>query len=213
MIRILKNLFFGFLVSFLGSLPLGYLNIVGVAILAHSKWQSLVLYLLGVILVEVVVVYGTIFFVNQLRANKKWMKNIDFFAIFFLLGLALLFRLSSNDSVASVDFLKEYAAYSSFFIGLVLCALNFLQIPFWVGWNLYLVNANRIVLTRQLQHFYLLGIIIGTFLGMLLAIVVLDSLAQKKFSFTSYILPVFIPIFFVVLAIFQMKKVYQKYLR
>jgi hypothetical protein len=212
MIRILKNLFFGFLVSFLGSLPLGYLNIVGVAILAHSKWQSLVLYLLGVILVEVVVVYGTIFFVNQLVANKKWMKNIDFFAIFFLLGLAVVFRLSSNDSVASVDFLKEYVAYSSFFIGLVLCALNFLQIPFWVGWNLYLVNANRIVLTRQLQHFYLLGIIIGTFLGMLLAIVVLDSLAQKNFSFTSYILPVFIPIFFVILAIFQMKKVYQKYL-
>ncbi|TAF73903.1 MAG: hypothetical protein EAZ58_00435 [Flavobacterium sp.] len=209
--RILKNLFFGFLVSFLGSLPLGYLNIVGVAILAHSKWQSLVLYLLGVILVEVVVVYGTIFFVNQLVANKKWMKNIDFFAIFFLLGLAVVFRLSSNNSVASVDFLKEYEANSSFIIGLVLCAFNFLQIPFWVGWNLYLVNANRIVLTRQLQHFYLLGIIIGTFLGMLLAIVVLDSLAQKNFSFTSYILPVFIPIFFVVLAIFQLKKVYQKY--
>lgn len=208
----LKNVFFGFLVSFLGSLPLGYLNIVGVAILGHSKWQSLMLYLLGVILVEVVVVYGTIFFVNQLVANKKWMKNIDFFAIFFLLGLAVVFRLSSNDSVASVDFLKEYVAYSSFFIGLVLCAFNFLQIPFWVGWNLYLVNANRIVLTRQLQHFYLLGIIIGTFLGMLLAIVVLDSLAQKNFSFTSYILPVFIPIFFVVLAIFQIKKVYQKYL-
>lgn len=208
----LKNVFFGFLVSFLGSLPLGYLNIVGVAILGHSKWQSLMLYLLGVILVEVVVVYGTIFFVNQLVTNKKWMKNIDFFAIFFLLGLAVVFRLSSNDSVASVDFLKEYVAYSSFFIGLVLCAFNFLQIPFWVGWNLYLVNANRIVLTRQLQHFYLLGIIIGTFLGMLLAIVVLDSLAQKKFSFTSYILPVFIPIFFVVLAIFQIKKVYQKYL-
>nr|WP_315158022.1 hypothetical protein [uncultured Flavobacterium sp.] len=208
----LKNVFFGFLVSFLGSLPLGYLNIVGVAILGHSKWQSLMLYLLGVILVEVVVVYGTIFFVNQLVANKKWMKNIDFLAIFFLLGLAVVFRLSSNDSVASVDFLKEYVAYSSFFIGLVLCALNFLQIPFWVGWNLYLVNANRIVLTRQLQHFYLLGIIIGTFLGMLLAIVVLDSLAQKNFSFTSYILPVFIPIFFVVLAIFQIKKVYQKYL-
>lgn len=210
---ILKNIFFGFLVSFLGSLPLGYLNIVGVAILAHSKWQSLVLYLLGVILVEVVVVYGTIFFVNQLVANKKWMKNIDFFAIFFLLGLAVVFRLSSNDSIASVDFLKEYVAYSSFFIGLVLCALNFLQIPFWVGWNLYLVNANRIVLTHRLQHFYLLGIIFGTFLGMLLSIVVLDSLAQKNFSFTSYILPVFIPIFFVVLAIFQMKKVYQKYLR
>jgi len=210
---ILKNIFFGFLVSFLGSLPLGYLNIVGVAILSHSKWQSLVLYLLGVILVEVVVVYGTIFFVNQLVANKKWMKNIDFFAIFFLLGLAVVFRLSSNDSVASVDFLKEYAAYSSFFIGLVLCAFNFLQIPFWVGWNLYLVNAKRIVLTHRLQHFYLLGIIFGTFLGMFIAIVVLDSLAQKNFSFTSYILPVFIPIFFVILAIFQMKKVYQKYLR
>ncbi|OAZ03257.1 hypothetical protein [Flavobacterium succinicans] len=210
---ILKNLFFGFLVSFLGSLPLGYLNIVGVAILAHSKWQSLTFYLLGVILVEVLVVYGTILFVNRLVINKKWMRNIDFFAIFFLLGLALAFRLSSRYSVTSVDFLKQYVAYSSFVIGLVLCALNFLQIPFWVGWNLYLVNANRIVLTHRLKHFYLLGIVLGTFWGMLLAIVVLDSLAQENFFFSSYILPVFIPVFFVVLAIFQTKKVYQKYLR
>jgi hypothetical protein len=210
---IIKNLFFGFLVSFLGSLPLGYLNIVGVAILAHSKWHALMLYLLGVILVEIWVVYVTILFVKQLVANKKWMRNIDFFAIFFLLGLALVFRLSSNNSIASVGFLKEYAAYSSFFIGMVLCALNFLQLPFWVGWNLYLVNANRIVLTHKLQHFYLLGIIFGTFLGMLLAIVVLDSVAQENFFFSSYILPVFIPIFFVILAIFQTKKVYQKYLR
>lgn len=211
--RILKNFFFGFLVSFLGSLPLGYLNIIGVAIFAHSKWQSLVFYLLGVILIEVVVVYGTIFFVNQLVANKKWMKNVDFFGIFFLLSLAVVFWLSSNDSSTSIDFLKKYMVYPSFFIGLILCTFNFLQIPFWMGWNLYLHNANHIVLTSRLRHFYLLGIVFGTFFGMLLAIVILDSLAQKNFSFSTFILPVFIPIFFLILAFFQIRKVYQKYLK
>ena len=211
--RILKNLFFGFLVSFLGSLPLGYLNIIGVEVYTNYFLESLIFYLIGVLCVEAVVIYFTIVFANQLVANKKWMKNIDFFAVVFLVGLSFLFFKGASPSIQQSDYIKDYIQYSTFVIGMVLCAFNFLQIPFWVGWNLFLLNANRIDLQGTLKLYYILGTLVGTFFGMLLAIVVLSELSTVDFSFTRYILPVVVPVFFLVLAALQARKVYIKYIK
>ena len=48
----IKNIFVGFLVSFIGSIPLGYLNVVGFDIYAQKGLISTVFYLLGVVIVE-----------------------------------------------------------------------------------------------------------------------------------------------------------------
>jgi len=207
----LKNIFFGFIVSFLGSLPLGYLNIIGVEIYSKSGLNDLVPYLLGVIVVEAIVIYFTVIFATQLAKNKKLLKIIDFFAVFFFLMLAYLFYLNSNQSTEQQFQLGDYVHYSPFSMGMVLCGVNFLQIPFWLYWNLYLMNASAISLVRKLKYFYILGTLGGTFVGMLSIIVLLTSLTQSSISFSKYILPVVIPVFFVVLAIFQMYKVYKKH--
>ena len=211
--RILKNLFFGFLVSFLGSLPLGYLNIIGVEVYTNYFLESLIFYLIGVLCIEAVVIYFTIVFANQLITNEKWMKNIDFFAVVFLVGLSFLFFKGASPSIQQSDYIKDYIQYSTFVIGMVLCAFNFLQIPFWVGWNLFLLNANRIDLQGTLKLYYIVGTLVGTFFGMLLAIVVLSELSTVDFSFTRYILPVVVPVFFLVLAALQARKVYIKYIK
>jgi len=209
----LKNIFFGFIVSFLGSLPLGYLNIVGVEIL--SKWgiNPLIFYLFGVIVVESVVIYFTVIFASQLAENSRLMKFIDFFAVFFLLLIAYLFYSQSNQSAQDHDYLEDYVQYSPFLIGMVLCGLNFLQIPFWLGWNLYLMNANYIVLGKKLKFHYVLGTLVGTFFGMISVIVLLESLSLKILDYSKVIMPIVIPLFFIGLAIFQMKKVYEKYFK
>ena len=207
------NITAGFLVSFVGSLPLSYLNIVGVEVFSKFGINPLVSYLIGVVIVQTIVVYCTVIFANQLVGNKKLMKGIDFFAVFFLLLLAYLFYAHSNQTVEEHNYLEGYVRYSPFLIGMVLCGLNFLQIPFWMAWNLYLLNANHISLYFKLKYHYIFGTLLGTFFGMLGAIVVLDSLSQTTFLFSKYIMPICIPLFFVVLAFFQTFKVYKKYLR
>ena len=211
--KALKNIFFGFLVSFLGSLPLGYLNIIGVEVFSKLGINSLVFYLFGVILVEAVVIYFTVIFANQLAENKKILKFIDFFAVFFFLLLAYLFYINFNQTTEDHNYLDDYVQYSPFLIGMVLCGLNFLQIPFWMGWNLYLMNAKSISLIKNLKFYYILGTLVGTFFGMLTAILLLDSFSQITFSFSKYIVPIVIPLFFIALAVFQAYKVYKKYFR
>jgi len=211
--KALKNIFIGFLVSFLGSLPLGYLNIIGVDIFSKLGIDSLIFYLFGVTLVEAVVIYFTVIFANQLAENKKILKVIDFFGVFFFLLLAYLFYAHSNQSSEELNYLDDYSHYSPFVIGMVLCSLNFLQIPFWMGWNLYLINAEYISLAKKLKFYYIIGTLIGTFFGMLAVIVLLNTLSQNTLSFSKYIVPIMIPMFFVVLAFIQMVKVYKKYFR
>ena len=209
----IKNITVGFIVSFLGSLPLGYLNIIGVEVFSKFGMNSLVSFLVGVIIAQTVVVYFTVIFANRLINNDRLMKGIDFLAVFFLLLLAYLFYAHSNQTVEEHNYLEGYVEYSPFLIGMVLCALNFLQIPFWMAWNLYLMNANHISLVKKLKFHYILGTLIGTFWGMFLAILVLESLSHTDFAFSKYIMPVCIPLFFLVLAALQTFKVYKKYHR
>jgi threonine/homoserine/homoserine lactone efflux protein len=208
-----KNITVGFIVSFLGSLPLGYLNIIGVEVFSKFGMNSLVSFLIGVIIAQTVVVYLTVIFANKLVSNKKLMKGIDFFAVLFLLLLAYLFYAHSNQTAEEHNHLEDYVQYSPFLIGMVLCTLNFLQIPFWMAWNLYLMNASHISLARKLKFHYIFGTLMGTFWGMFVAILALDSLSHSTFSFSKYIMPLCIPLFFVVLALYQTFKVYKKYFK
>ena len=209
--KAIKNIFVGFLVSFVGSIPLGYLNVIGFEIYSKFGLYSLILFLLGVVLVEMLVIYFTLLFAKQLVDNKKLMKAIDFFAIAFLLLIAYTFYAGSNETAAGQGVLEKYSSYSPFLIGLSLSAINFLQVPFWTGWNLYLMNANYITVGSKLKFFYIGGTLVGTFVGMLSLVLILDTLAQNTTSFSKYIVPIVIPLFFVVLAFFQMGKVCKKY--
>jgi hypothetical protein len=82
--KAIKNILVGFIVSFIGSIPLGYLNIIGFQIYAEFGIENLVLYLLGVVFVEAFVIYCTLIFANRLINNIKLMRLIDVFGIFFL---------------------------------------------------------------------------------------------------------------------------------
>lgn len=210
--KLLKNSVVGFIVSFIGSIPLGYLNIVGFEIYTGFGFKSLLLFLLGVVIVEAFVVYFTMLFAHKLVENKKLMKAIDVFGIVFLLFLAYSFYSHANQSIAGKDYLKTYVAYSPFLIGLLLSSLNFLQLPFWTAWNLYLINASYIkVSDSSLKGFFVAGTVVGTVAGMLTLIYVLHTISTTATGLSSYLMPVVIPLIFIVLALVQLYKVVKKY--
>ncbi|MGE6353757.1 hypothetical protein ACQKCJ_07740 [Flavobacterium sp. NPDC079362] len=209
----IKNISVGFLVSFLGSIPLGYLNLVGLEIYAKSGLHNLIFFLFGVVFVETFVIYFTLIFAKRLIQSKRLMKIIDFFSIVFMFGLALFFYFNFRQTTKSNNYLQEYFMYSPFVIGVVLNCFNFLQLPFWTSWNLYLLNGKYIAIERKLKYYYIAGTLIGVFLGMFSLIVLLQTLFQKTNHFSKYLMPVFIPLVFIILGSFQVFKVYKKYFK
>jgi len=204
-----KNIFVGFLVSFIGSIPLGYLNVVGFQVYEKLGLSPTVLYLLGVIIIEFSVIYFTLIFARRLAENKKLTKYIEGFSIVFMFVLAYVFYSSAK---AKSEFSTTYN-YAPFLLGLVLSCLNFIQIPFWTGWNLWLLNGKYIEVSKTRKYFYVFGTIVGTFCGMLVLILSLHYFATNVEFLSKYLMQIIIPLVFVSMGILQAVKFYKKHYR
>lgn len=207
----LKNIFVGFLISFIGSIPLGYLNVVGYEVYKKFGIEETIFYLFGVISIEFLVIYFTLLFANQLIANKKLIKFIEAFSIIFMFLLAYIFYSSASKEAENQSVLAKYVDYSPFVVGLILSCLNFIQIPFWTSWNLYLLNGNYIEISKSRKYFYVFGTILGTFCGMLVLILSLDYVTNQTDFLAKYLMKIIIPLVFAGLGIFQAYKFYKKY--
>jgi thiamine transporter ThiT len=204
-----KNIGVGFLVSFIGSIPLGYLNVVGFQVYQKSELQPTIEYLLGVISIEFFVIFFTLIFANRLAANKKLTKYIEGFSVLFMFLLAAIFYFGSNSKEA----ISNSFDYAPFVLGMVLSCLNFIQIPFWTGWNLWLLNGKYIEVSGARKYGYVFGTIVGTFSGMLTLILSLHYFSTNVDFLSKYLMQIIIPLVFLGLGIFQGIKFYGKYFR
>lgn len=204
--KYLKNFIVGLLVSFVGSIPLGYLNFIGFDIYNKSTFLKLVYYLLGVVIIEGIVIYLTLYFAEKLNLNPKIKKFISIFSIFFLFALAFYFSKESTNDYAKTNY---FLLYPAFVTGLFLSCLNFVQIPFWLSWNLYLLNQNYISSEKKQANIYVLGTLLGTFLGMLVLILGLKQVTETGVINSNFITNK-IWILFLVLALFQVFQLFRK---
>ena len=117
--KILKNIIVGFVVSFIGSIPLGYLNLIGYQIYFNSNISQLNLYLFGVLCIEAIVIYTTLKLSSKVAMNPKWKNYISIFSFIFLLGIALLTYNSSSNESNSLDKYNTYLSYSAFISGTI----------------------------------------------------------------------------------------------
>ncbi len=208
-----RNIIVGFGISFIGSIPLGYLNVIGYRLYHRTDFNSLVAYLLGVMIIESLVIYCTLAFAQRISKNEKLMKYIEFFSILFMIGMAYYFRVSSSNGALPDNESGRYESFSPFFKGLAFSCINFMQVPFWTGWNIYLVNEKYITAEKKYRLPYVGGSSVGTFSGMLVFILLLDLIVSRTGFLSTYLMPVIIPILFLGMAIYQSIKFYLKYYR
>lgn len=210
--QIFKNIIVGFAISFVGSIPLGYLNLIGYQIYSTSNFTQLNLYLFGVLFVEAIVNFITLKFSSKIALNTKLKNYISIFSFVFLLGIAFLTYNATSNEGNVLDKYNSYLSYSAIISGVILSSINFAQIPFWMSWNLYLTNENYIVSAGKKGFFYILGTVFGTYFGMLSIIFSIEAAKNK-----DYISPTFfskyIWVVFFVLALFQLFQIFRNNLK
>ncbi|MEZ4811630.1 MAG: LysE family transporter [Allomuricauda sp.] len=181
MAKFLKVCFSGLLISFLGALPLGTLNLTAFDIAASQGLASAMWFALAVVLVELVVVQLTLFGNERLQLNDKVMYYLIPLGIILLLYLAIS-HFTTSASVPEMDSkINLFPQFkSTFVLGLLLSGLNPLQIPFWMTWNRVLDNRGILETSKTSYALYLMGIGIGTFIGLGIFII------GGKYIFTNY---------------------------
>ena len=162
--RLVRIFFTGMLISFLGSLPLGTLNVAAMQISVTEGVRQAILFSLGSLLAEVIYVRVSLVAMDWIRKQEKIFRILEWATLFIVLALAIAsFYAALHPSV------EKNIIFSStlpkFILGLIMSALNPMQIPFWFGWSTVLFTKK--VLLPQASHYnsYIVGIGIGTFIG------------------------------------------------
>lgn len=154
----------GMLVSFLGSLPLGTLNIAAMQIAISDGVWSALLFSFGSLLVEVVYVRLSLVAMDWVRKQEKLFRALEWVTLAIVLALAI-----SSFYAAMHPSVKENVILSStlprFVLGAVMCAVNPVQIPFWFGWSTVLFTKKILLPRNDHYNLYITGIGIGTLLG------------------------------------------------
>ncbi|WP_309640231.1 hypothetical protein [Flavobacterium sp.] len=211
--KTIKNIAVGFLVSFLGSIPLGYLNVIGFHLYQYSGIGSVIPFLLGVITIEAVVIFGTLVFADKLMRNKKLLKYIEAFSVIFMFVLAFTFYSGAQHPKLQQDIFEKYLKYSPYVMGILLSCFNFIQLPFWTGWNLYVLNGRYIEIKNGNKFTYIAGTLLGTFAGMMVLILSLARLTSQTEFLTKYLMLYMIPSVFITLGVYQGVQFWRKYYR
>lgn len=161
---LLRIFFTGMLVSFLGSLPLGTLNIAAMQISITEGVSKAFLFVLGTLTVEIIYVRISLVAMDWIRKQEKLFKILEWITLLIVVALAFFSFYAATHSRVEKNIVLS-STLPKFILGLTMSALNPVQIPFWFGWSTILFTKKILKPRNDHYNSYILGIGIGTFIG------------------------------------------------
>lgn len=161
----LKVFLWGLIISFLGALPLGSLNVMGMQISIQEGVRHAFYFLFGTVVVEMIYVRVSLIGINWVRKQKKLFKWMEWITILIVVALAVgsfIAAMKPGDDTKNV-MLEN--GINRFVLGVMLCAVNPVQIPFWFGWSAVLFSKGILKPANKFYNIYIIGIALGTLLG------------------------------------------------
>ena len=181
--KLLRIFVTGLFISFLGTLPLGTLNIAAMQISISDGIRPAIYFALGALLVEVIYVRISLVAMDWVRKRKKLFRFLEWFTVAIVTALAVSSFVAAADPAEKKNVLLSYS-FHRFWLGVVLSALNPVQIPFWFGWSTVLFTKKILLPKNSHYNIYIGGIGTGTFIGNLIFIfgglLIVDSLSNNQ---------------------------------
>ena len=163
--KIIKIFGWGLMISFLGSLPLGTLNIAAMQIGIQESILDAIYFSLGSLLVEMVYVRISLIGIDWVRKQEKLMKIMEWLTLAIIIALSVgCFIAAAKDGGGEKNVMLKNNMHR-FLLGMFMCAINPVQIPFWFGWSTVLFTKKILEPKPSQYNSYIIGIGIGTLLG------------------------------------------------
>ena len=169
MIKLVRIFAWGLMISFLGSLPLGTLNVAAMQLGIYESIKNAMLFSFGSLLVEMVYVRISLVGINWIQKQQRLMDIMQWitFGIIVALACVSFYAAMHTPANAANEGTNPYADINvnRFLLGMFLCAINPVQIPFWFGWSTVLFSKKVLEPINKHYNTYIVGIGLGTFAG------------------------------------------------
>ena len=200
--------FTGMLVSFLGTLPLGTLNIAAMQIAITESIRNAMLFSLGALTAEMIYVRISLVAMDWVRKQEKIFKLLEWLTLLIVVALAVTSFIAAAHPHESKNIILNNNL-PSYLLGMTMGAVNPMQIPFWFGWSTVLFTKKILLPNRHHFNFYTIGIGIGTLIGNSLFIFG-GRLIASKIQNNQSVMNCVIAAIFVVTALIQMWRMFIK---
>ena len=154
----------GMFISFLGTLPLGSMNIAAMQISVSDGIRPAIYFALGALIIEMIYVRVSLVAMDWVRKRKKLFRYLEWATVLIIAALAVSSFVAAADPQVKKNVILSNTLHR-FWLGTGMSAINPIQIPFWFGWSAALFS--RGVLQPRNDHYnaYIFGIGLGTFAG------------------------------------------------
>ncbi|MBK7434535.1 MAG: LysE family transporter [Chitinophagaceae bacterium] len=163
--KFLRIFLWGLLISFLGSLPLGTLNVAAMQIGIQESITNALYFSFGSLLVEMAYVRLSLVGIDWVRKQEKLMKAMEWITLAIIVALAVGSFIAASHSNGEEKNIILKNNMHRFLLGMFMCAINPVQIPFWFGWSAVLFTKKILLPKNSHYNIYIVGIGIGTLMG------------------------------------------------
>ena len=206
---LLRVLLTGLLVSFIGSLPLGTLNVAAMQISITDGVGAALQFSLGSLVAEVIYVRVSLVAMDWIRKQVRLLLFFDWLTLGLLLALSASSLYAATHTSVHHGNLILSSTLPKVLLGFLMSAINPVQIPFWFGWSSVLLAKGFLSPKNSHYNFYIIGIGIGTFLGNCVFIFG-GQLVATAISSNQQIVSTVVGIIFLVSAGWQLFKLLRK---
>jgi threonine/homoserine/homoserine lactone efflux protein len=167
--QLAKVFIWGMVISFLGSLPLGPLNLITTYISVSDGANAAILFSAGCIVSELIFVRLALTAMNWLSQRQRFFKTLEWITIIIIL---LLVVFSFKAAIQKTEFTSAMPTNINhpFWSGILFSAVDPMKIPFWFLWSTFLMGNKTLLPKSNNYNFYVTGIGLGSLLGFMVFI-------------------------------------------
>ncbi|HWB26265.1 MAG TPA: LysE family transporter [Chitinophagaceae bacterium] len=197
----------GWLVSFLGQLPLGTMSITATQIAVSENFKNAWKYTIGVTIIEIVYVRLTVTGVAWIVRHQVFFEIVNWLTVvlFFALGTATFISALKQQGEKKPLLLNN--RLNRFALGITMSLLNPAQVPFWFIWSSYLINLHALNTGLSDFNVFSMGCGLGTVSGLAVYMYGGNWLIVKMKANTK-ILNIIMGVVFVIAALAQLYRIF-----
>ena len=144
---------------------MGTLNITAMQIGIQESIKNALLFALGSLTVEMIYVRISLVGIDWVSRQEKLMRAMQWITLAIIIALAvgsIMAALHPSDAAKNVVLQNNLHRT---LLGMFMCAINPVQIPFWFGWSAVLFSKKILQPVSTQYNSYIVGIGIGTLMG------------------------------------------------
>ena len=203
MIELLKVFFVGSLVSFLGQLPLGNMNLTATQLSIQETYRSAWKYGAGIVIVEIIYLRLALTGMDWVVEHKQLFAIMGWLTVVVFVVLGIIAFVMAHKQTGAKKGLLLNNKMNRFLLGVVVSGMNPAQIPFWFLWSTQLINSKVLIPTATQFNIFTPGAGLGTLAG--LAVYIHGGKwIITKMKTSNRVLNVFMGIVFIFAGLFQL---------